>query len=167
MVPLPRYLTKACCEDSEHVPNRNEEGFLVSILSGLGRIKKCIRDFLFSNGVRNLNMVGPKSTDEALQVKLHDLWQADPVHRPRAATRTFRSGYGRWLRKWQPEQEEEEGTLGPRQKSPILSGGHGLRPRATHDHMEGGPCFSRGYQSRPPGSPECGLKGKRWGNQPA
>jgi hypothetical protein len=86
-VPLPRYLTLPCCEDAEHIPNQHEDGFQRAILSGLEKLKKGIRDTLFSNGVRNLKvvsplwlMVGPKTNDEDLQAKLADLWKEDPVH---------------------------------------------------------------------------------------
>jgi hypothetical protein len=65
LVPRQRYLTSACCSDPEHAPNRKEEGF-----------KQSIRDFLFSSGIRNLQVVfllwtmaAPESRDEELEAK--------------------------------------------------------------------------------------------------
>jgi hypothetical protein len=95
--PLPRYLTRSCCTDSEHAPNRGEEGFRKKIISSAERLRKSIRDQLLESGVRNFKVynplwliAGPKTSDEALQQLIDDLWGEDPVH-------PSRTGYKRLL----------------------------------------------------------------------
>jgi hypothetical protein len=85
--PLPRYLTRSCCPDPEHAPNRGEEGFRKKIISGAERLRKSIRDQLLESGVRNFKVynplwliAGPKTSDEALHRLIDDLWDEDPVH---------------------------------------------------------------------------------------
>ncbi len=57
------------------------------LLSGLERLKKTRRDFIFFSGVRNVKvvsplwlMVGAKTTEDDLQAKTNALWEEDPVH---------------------------------------------------------------------------------------
>jgi hypothetical protein len=52
-------MRRACCDDPEHTPNRQGEHFRKTIRSGLERLRKAMRDFLFTDGVRNLKVVSP------------------------------------------------------------------------------------------------------------
>ena len=95
--PLPRYLTKSCCDDPEHGPNRKEDDFRRTIVSGTERLRKSIRDQLLTCGVRNFKvynplwlMAGPKATDEILQRCIDNLWMDDPVHPTDAGYKTLR-----------------------------------------------------------------------------
>jgi hypothetical protein len=54
LVPLPQYLTQACCWNLEYTSNRKVENFQHSILSGLGRLKKSLKDILFTNSLQNM-----------------------------------------------------------------------------------------------------------------
>ncbi len=86
---LPRYFTKACCCDHpDYAANSDEENFQRIILGGGDRMPmKSVRNFVFSNGVRNMKVVsplwlmaGPKTNDADLQVKNDALWSVDSVH---------------------------------------------------------------------------------------
>ncbi len=44
LLPFPRHICQACCQDKGHCTNRREEGFLSRILGGLKEIRRAIRD---------------------------------------------------------------------------------------------------------------------------
>jgi hypothetical protein len=54
--PLPRYLTRGCCDDQDHAPNRGDPSFRRTIISGAERLRKAIRDQLIANSVRNFKV---------------------------------------------------------------------------------------------------------------
>jgi hypothetical protein len=87
LILLPRYLTAPGCPDPEHASNRLQEFYRKTIIGRLERLKKSIRDFLLSSGIRNLKilaplwlMAGPKTADADLQACIDVLWDEDPVH---------------------------------------------------------------------------------------
>ncbi len=64
-----------------------EEGFKKMILSGLERLRKSTRDFMFFTGVRTFRVVSPpwmmagqKTTEEDLQAKIESFWADNPKH---------------------------------------------------------------------------------------
>ncbi len=57
-VPLSRYFTTVCCNVPEQLANRGEN-FSSVVLGGLERLCKSTRDFLCTNGIRNLKMASP------------------------------------------------------------------------------------------------------------
>jgi hypothetical protein len=59
LVPLPRYPTAAGCPDPEHASNRLQDFYRKTIIGRLERLKKSIRDFLLSSGIRNLKVITP------------------------------------------------------------------------------------------------------------
>ncbi len=44
MIPLPRYICLACCDDRSHCTNRKEEGFISGILEGLREIRRELKE---------------------------------------------------------------------------------------------------------------------------
>jgi hypothetical protein len=53
LVPMPRYQTASCCEDPVDALNGQEESFHKTILGGLERLGKAMRDFLFTSKINN------------------------------------------------------------------------------------------------------------------
>jgi hypothetical protein len=56
MVPLPRYLWSACCEDYEHAPNVREVGHVDTMLDGLTSLQKLWRGMTFRERIQNLKI---------------------------------------------------------------------------------------------------------------
>ncbi len=86
-MPLPRYLTAPFCPDQDHAPSRTSDSLEKSILSGLERLKKSVKDFLFFSGIRMIKVVvplwlvaGPTTINANLQASIDTLWENDPVH---------------------------------------------------------------------------------------
>ncbi len=85
--PLSGSLTRGCSADPEHAPNRSEPDFRRTIISGMERLRKAIREQLLALGIRNYKVLNPlwlmggaKSIDAALQGTIDQLWDSDPVH---------------------------------------------------------------------------------------
>jgi hypothetical protein len=75
------------CSDPEHAPNIADISFQRTIISGAERLRKALGDQLLVNGVLNFKvlnplwlMAGEKTTDKALQEKIYQLRDTDPVH---------------------------------------------------------------------------------------
>jgi hypothetical protein len=52
-------VTGGCCSESEHIPNKAKEGFLAEQLKVLSVFKQCLKDVLFSKGIRNGRLMDP------------------------------------------------------------------------------------------------------------
>jgi hypothetical protein len=76
--PLPRYVTRGCCDNKEHMQNRKKPNFLDSMMSDLSVLNKSIKDFLFSENYRGARAMDPWVGLREKQVS--SLWGADPVH---------------------------------------------------------------------------------------
>ncbi len=50
-------MAASCCEDPGHAPNMKE--FSIATLSGLVRLQKAMRDYIFTNKVMNFRFVSP------------------------------------------------------------------------------------------------------------
>jgi hypothetical protein len=57
MIPLPRYICLACCDDTSHCTNRKEEGFISGILEGLREIRRQLKDACHDWKVANYKVV--------------------------------------------------------------------------------------------------------------
>jgi hypothetical protein len=80
--PIPRYVSSACCNDTSHVTNRNNEDFLTSILADLALQRYQLRRvFPSCKIVDGLELICGKgyTRDKVEQVVLSG-WTADPVH---------------------------------------------------------------------------------------
>jgi hypothetical protein len=74
--PLPRYVAASCCSETSHMPNQKEDTFLHNLLSELGMVNKCIKDFLFLEGYRNARVMDPWIGLRHLDIK--EVWGDDP-----------------------------------------------------------------------------------------
>ena len=59
VMPMLRYVSDSCCEDSEHVSNRGEAGFVAKLKEELEALKQNFRDFLFLKGFRDTIVFDP------------------------------------------------------------------------------------------------------------
>ena len=59
VMPMLRYVSDSCCEDSEHVSNRGEAGFVAKLKEDLEALKQNFRDFLFLKGFRDTIVFDP------------------------------------------------------------------------------------------------------------
>lgn len=57
LTPLPRSWKQSCCEDLEHVTNRNDDTLVIDLLSGLDRLRRQCKDQLFLLKVRGLTVL--------------------------------------------------------------------------------------------------------------
>ena len=78
VTPLPRYVTAACCDDKDHVPNRRSANFCGDIRDELSVLKRHLRDYLFVSGMRDVVVVDPNISVRSLAAT--EIWGADPVH---------------------------------------------------------------------------------------
>jgi hypothetical protein len=86
--PLPRYITVGCCQDEEHAPNRTQENFWSTYISGLERIKKNIKLPAEKASLPNCTVyntlwliAGPKKRSEAEILNIIEQgWGNEPVH---------------------------------------------------------------------------------------
>ncbi len=54
LVLMPHYLTTPCCSNPEHAPTRSDNGYCGNVLlSGMLRLRRSIRYFLFWSRIRN------------------------------------------------------------------------------------------------------------------
>jgi hypothetical protein len=58
--PLPRYIIP-CCGDADHITNRNEEDFKLSIVDGLGEVRRSLQDLIFGKKLKNFKILDPLS----------------------------------------------------------------------------------------------------------
>jgi len=84
LVPSPRHICQACCQDKGHCTNRREEGFLHGILGGLKEIRRAIKDACHEWRVTNYKVVNCCSLLELHEDSSYEAWEgamgSDPVH---------------------------------------------------------------------------------------
>jgi hypothetical protein len=85
--PLPRYIIP-CCGDAEHITNRSEEDFKMSIVNGLSEFRRSLQDLIFGKKLKNFKILDPLSLmygDGDEESRKKGCWNPlDPVH-PSAA----------------------------------------------------------------------------------
>lgn len=57
--PLPRYTAGGCCDDQEHIKNRDRPGFESNLNSELKSVAENLRDFLFTSGYKLIKVLDP------------------------------------------------------------------------------------------------------------
>jgi hypothetical protein len=76
--PLPRYLMRGCCADTDHMPGRTSEDFGDQLKGELKAAAANVRDMCFTGGMRFLRVLDP-----ALDFKGKAdtaVWGTDPIH---------------------------------------------------------------------------------------
>ena len=74
--PIPRYLLLGCCEDPAHVGNLSNKDYRAGLEAAVFECRKNIKDFCFTQGIRNVRVVGPWPALKALG---DEIWM-DQVH---------------------------------------------------------------------------------------
>jgi len=78
---MPRYICAGCCEDPEHVVNREDEDFEEDLRENLQECRGNFKDFLFCNGLRNFRVIDPSPVLQHMPLdEVEQNWDADPVH---------------------------------------------------------------------------------------
>jgi hypothetical protein len=78
VAPIPRYVTRGCCEDRTHVTNRTDVYYLEDMRLQLDGLKRHMREFVYSNGLKNVKVYDPNSDLRDLTVR--EIWGDDPIH---------------------------------------------------------------------------------------
>ena len=83
MLPLPRYSTTKCCDDSRHLTNFGKKGYGTSMGSKLGDIQSWIEDLTRGKRIKNFDVISPATVitggDDISKRDLAAFWEADPV----------------------------------------------------------------------------------------
>jgi hypothetical protein len=84
LVPSPRHICQACCQDKGYCTNRREEGFLSGILGGLKEIRRAIKDSCHEWRLANYKVVNCCTLLGLQEDSCFEAWEgamgADPVH---------------------------------------------------------------------------------------
>jgi hypothetical protein len=75
LVPLPRYLWSACCDDEDHAANTRGNGYQEEQLADLDACQRLWRGLAHRQGIPNL-----KICNAGRVVSASELWTDDPVH---------------------------------------------------------------------------------------
>ena len=75
--PVPRFLSKPCCDSVDHMPNFREEDFRTKMLEAVQECRRNLKDFGFRLGLRNFRVVSPWSCVQHIG---DGLWADDGVH---------------------------------------------------------------------------------------
>jgi hypothetical protein len=78
VTPLPRYITRGCCEDRGHGTNRADPDYKKKMLANLETMKRNLKDFIFHEGNRSMRLFDPNIDLRGLEEA--DIWEDDPVH---------------------------------------------------------------------------------------
>jgi hypothetical protein len=77
VAPVVRYITKSCCDDPDHMPNRHEEGFVQKYKKEVGQLKNKLKEHLFAAGHLHCRVLDP-SMDIANK-EHSEVWGEDPT----------------------------------------------------------------------------------------
>jgi hypothetical protein len=83
MALMSRNVFKSCCEDSEHLTNRNTSAFRHQLMGDLKEVADNIRDFCFTTGYRMVKILDPAVSWRGKEIDT--IWKDDPVHPSEAA----------------------------------------------------------------------------------
>jgi hypothetical protein len=78
MLPMVRYITAGCCDDSNHVRNRTEPDFLAKLRKDLEEFRIHLKRHLNGTGRSQCQVMDP--TVDLLQLDQIHAWNADPAH---------------------------------------------------------------------------------------
>jgi len=165
--PLPRYLERGCCGDSDHVANNKQPDYKAKLEDQVYACKNNFKDFAFTNGLRNCRVVAAWPAMK----KRPDIWRQDPVHPTECAyddlakvivacippNNEKRKRHDTW-------QGEREGGS-PSSKRARVETQQQDRPRSSYQHSGNYSMREGRGGQRPPGR---GPRGRYWrGGQPA
>ena len=84
LIPLPRYICLACCDNKSHCTNRREEGYINSMLEGLREMRRELKDACHDWKVANYKVVNGCTllglTEESAFPAWEEAMGTDPVH---------------------------------------------------------------------------------------
>jgi hypothetical protein len=78
VAPIPRYVTRGCCEDRTHVTNRTDAYYLEDMRLQLDGLRRHMKEFVYSSGLRNVKVYDPNSDLRDFTVR--EIWGEDPIH---------------------------------------------------------------------------------------
>jgi hypothetical protein len=78
MSPLPRFVTRSCCKDPEHMGNRTAPDFFAHMKEDLARTVKVLKEFMHNDDYQNIRVMDPWVGLRHLQPEA--IWGEDPVH---------------------------------------------------------------------------------------
>jgi hypothetical protein len=77
--PMVRYLTESCCDDEDHLPNRNDAGFGEGLRKKMLEARNVLKDFLTKEGHGHCRVLDPAVDIAGKQMA--DIWNVgDPTH---------------------------------------------------------------------------------------
>jgi hypothetical protein len=130
ITPLPRYVTKACCENSEHCSNRRFLDFKQQMLDSLELMRKTCKDFLYYEGKKSIKVLDPCVDIRGMENS--EVWGDDPVHPQQLVYKKIATGVIRIL---------------DNQRMPAAGQGPDFKRRRT-DSMDESASSSGGYNAR-------------------
>jgi hypothetical protein len=87
---LPRYLFKGCCNNPEHMSNRNLDGFETCLQRDLKETCENFKDFMFTSGYKSIKVLDPYVSWKGAAA--NNIWGEDPVHPIEAAYNLIAEG---------------------------------------------------------------------------
>jgi hypothetical protein len=78
VAPMLRSVTRGCCDDLSHVPNRVQRGYRDEMTAKLFDLKNNLKNFLFMNRHRNATVLDPAVDMRGMTDR--EIWADDPVH---------------------------------------------------------------------------------------
>jgi hypothetical protein len=72
---MPRYITGSCCDNPEHIPNRQVQNYENGLQSGLEGVKNAMKAYLHSRGHHNCRVLDAARDMEGLAKEA--IWEAD------------------------------------------------------------------------------------------
>jgi hypothetical protein len=75
ITPMARYIAEICWSDTTH---RSSPTYKTDMMTGLTKLSRCLKDFLFNTGRRNFKTLDPAVDMRNLQDS--EIWAGNPVH---------------------------------------------------------------------------------------
>jgi hypothetical protein len=129
--PLPRYIVSGCCSDPQHCSNRRLLDFEQQQKQSLEYLKKTIKDYLFTNGLRFIRVLDPMVDVRGMEADA--VWGTDPVHPTEAVYSKIAAAtakLGDKLRAAEAEAKRRRDSIDER----VTSGHHARRGRGHPPH---------------------------------
>jgi uncharacterized membrane protein YgcG len=130
ITPLPRYVTKACCENPEHCSNGRFLDFKQQMLDSLELMRKTCKDFLYYEGKKSIKVLDPCVDIRGMENS--EVWGDDPIHPQQLVYEKIATGVIRIL---------------DSQRTPAAGQGPDFKRRRT-DSMDESTSSSGGYNAR-------------------
>jgi hypothetical protein len=108
--PMPRYVTSGCCQDKEHMANREAPSFLSNMLKDLATCNRLIKEQLHKDGYDNVRCLDPWVA--LRDIGTESLWGPDPVHIKREHVPKLVEAVKITLTKIMPKRKNEDQGAG-------------------------------------------------------